>query len=238
MIGLHRRVRRRLFLRPSHRPLVGLRVQLAPKGQHLSDSCTTTSGVIRTREHVGSSHPRPLTRRSVLTIMLGFTFSFFLSVVNQLVVWLSLPLLAAAVAYSMLWFPQIARSAMRGRTAALTTEYLIGTTICRLLFALCLYLGIIVLAWTDLNSFRLLGLQWEYPGDYSSPWVSFDCEVSCFVTDCFCAAAWIWTFAGWIAFQVFVILLQDLYGPAFFLPARASPLHISICIGGILTVDL
>ena len=26
-----------------------------------------------------------------------------------------------------------------------------------------------------------------------------------------------------MAFQVFVVLLQNLYGPAFFLPTRASP---------------
>ena len=78
--------------------------------------------------------------------MLGFTLSFFLTVVNQFVMWFSLPLLAAAVVYSMFWLPQIARSALRGRTAALTTEYLVGTTICRLLFAFCPYLSIIMFA--------------------------------------------------------------------------------------------
>ena len=91
--------------------------------------------------------------------MLGFTLSFFLTVVNQLVMWLSLPLVAAVVAYSMFWFPQVVRSALRGRTAALTTEYLVGTTICRFLFAFCLYLSVIMFAWTDLNLFRLPGLQ-------------------------------------------------------------------------------
>jgi len=78
----------------------------------------------------------------MLIIVLGFTLSFFLTVVNHLVMWFSLPLLAAAVAYSMFWLPQIARSALRGRTAALTAEYLVGTTICRLLLAFCLCLGI------------------------------------------------------------------------------------------------
>jgi len=37
------------------------------------------------------------------------------------------------------------------------------------------------------------------------------------------AVAWVWSFGGWMTFQVFVIVLQSLYGPAFFLPARASP---------------
>ena len=71
--------------------------------------------------------------------------------------WFSLPLLAAAVAYSMFWLPQIVRSALRGRTAALTTEYLVGTTICRLLFAFCLCPGMIVFAWADLNQLDYLG---------------------------------------------------------------------------------
>jgi len=83
--------------------------------------------------------------------MTGLTLSFFLTVVNQLVMWFSLPLLAAAVAYSMFWLPQIARSALRGRNAALTTEYLVGTTICRLLFAFCLCPGIIIFTWADVN---------------------------------------------------------------------------------------
>jgi len=78
--------------------------------------------------------------------MIGLTLSFFLIVVNQLVLWFSLPLLAVAVAYSMFWLPQIVRSALRGRNSALTTEYLVGTAICRLLFAFCLYLGSITFA--------------------------------------------------------------------------------------------
>ena len=45
----------------------------------------------------------------------------------------------AVVGYSTVWVPQIARSVLRGRNAALTTEYLVGTTACRLLFVFCLY---------------------------------------------------------------------------------------------------
>ena len=95
----------------------------------------------------------------MLMIVLGFILSFFLTVVNQLVMWLSVPLLGVGVAYSMFWLPQIVRSATRGRTAALTTEYLVGMTVCRLLFAFCTYLGTITLAPTDPNPPRLPGLQ-------------------------------------------------------------------------------
>lgn len=112
----------------------------------------------------------------MLIITSGLTLSFFLTVVNQLVMWFSLPLLAAAVAYSMFWLPQIARSALRGRSASLTTEYLVGTTICRLSFAFCPYLGIIVFTWADMNQFRLPGLRWEHIGGYSSPWVYLTAE--------------------------------------------------------------
>lgn len=99
----------------------------------------------------------------------GFTLSFFLTVVNQLVMLFSLPLLATAVTYSMFWLPQIVRSATRGRSAALTAEYLVGTTICRLMFAFCSYSGMIALTWADLNRFRLPRLQREYHGNYPSP---------------------------------------------------------------------
>ncbi|KAF9779793.1 hypothetical protein BJ322DRAFT_1086479 [Thelephora terrestris] len=116
-------------------------------------------------------------------LRIWFTLSFFLTVVNQLVMLFSLPLFAAAVTYSMFWLPQIARSAVRGRNSALTTEYLVGTTICRLLFV------------------------WYYLG-YSDNIM----EIT--------PRPWVWTFGGWIAFQVFFIQLQDFYGPAFFLPAR------------------
>lgn len=83
-------------------------------------------------------HRNPRPQSSRLTVKPGFTLSFFLTVVNQLVMLFSLPLLATAVTYSMFWLPQIIRSAIIGRNSALTTEYLVGTTICRLLFAFCL----------------------------------------------------------------------------------------------------
>lgn len=65
--------------------------------------------------------------------------SFFLMVMFRVVMILSLPLLAMMIAYSMFWFPQIARSAQRGRAGALSKEYLVGTTVCRMCFAFCEY---------------------------------------------------------------------------------------------------
>ena len=41
------------------------------------------------------------------------------------------------IAYTSIWLPQIVRSARRGRTSGLATEYIFGTTACRLYFLLC-----------------------------------------------------------------------------------------------------
>lgn len=58
-------------------------------------------------------------------------------------------LLAVVIAHSMLWLPQIVRSALRERRGGLTIEYLVGTTICRLLLAFCLYLDMFTFPWTN-----------------------------------------------------------------------------------------
>lgn len=168
---------------------------------------------------MSSGHPRPLLAKFWLTPKTGFTLSFFLTVVNQLVMLFSLPLLAAAVAYSMFWLPQIARSAITGRNSALTTEYLVGTTICRLLFAFCMYLAkprffLLTFMHTDYLNYseNIMEIsprrEWHSSAAFSS---NADSDI-----------AWIWSFGSWIVFQVFFIQLQDLYGPAFFLPARVS----------------
>ena len=138
---------------------------------------------------MSSGRPRPLTAGSGLISVTGLTLSFFLTVVNQLVVLFSLPLLAAVVAYSMFWLPQIARSALRGRTAALTTEYLVGTTICRMLFAFCVCSGISTksLELTRIHS-DFLGydeniLEITPRGGFRSvavfPWLRVDCTCAC-----------------------------------------------------------
>lgn len=68
---------------------------------------------------------------------LGLGMFLFLTFIIRVIVTPSLALLFVASMYSMFWFPQIIRSAKRGRPSALSAEYLIGTSICRLYFALC-----------------------------------------------------------------------------------------------------
>lgn len=67
----------------------------------------------------------------------GLGMFLFLTFIIRVIVTPSLALLFVASMYSMFWFPQIIRSAKRGRPSALSAEYLIGTSICRLYFALC-----------------------------------------------------------------------------------------------------
>jgi len=133
---------------------------------------------------VSSSRPRPLTTGSGLISVTGLTLSFFLTVVL-----FSLPLLAAVVAHSMFWLPPIARSALRRRTAALTTEYLVGTTTCRMLFAFCVCSGISTksLELTRIHS-DFLGydeniLEITPRGGFRSvavfPWLRVDCTCAC-----------------------------------------------------------
>ncbi|KAF9244652.1 hypothetical protein BU15DRAFT_41826 [Melanogaster broomeanus] len=67
-------------------------------------------------------------------IWLGmFIFSTF---IIRVIMTPSLTLFFLASIYSMFWVPQIIRSVKRGRSSSLCAEYLIGTSICRLYFAL------------------------------------------------------------------------------------------------------
>ena len=66
-----------------------------------------------------------------------------------------------AVSYSLIWLPQIVRSARRGRTSGLAREYVIGTTVCRLYLALCEF-------------FRGEG-SWYWQGVHRFPGVSKKC---------------------------------------------------------------
>ncbi|KAG9309577.1 hypothetical protein JVU11DRAFT_10558 [Chiua virens] len=60
----------------------------------------------------------------------------FITFIIRVIVSPSLTLLFLGCMYSMFWLPQIIRSAKQGRPSALSAEYLIGTSICRLYFAL------------------------------------------------------------------------------------------------------
>jgi hypothetical protein len=68
---------------------------------------------------------------------LWFGMCMVLIIFVHIVVAPSLGFLFTAAAYSAFWFPQIARTARRGRPSGLSWEYLLGTTACRLFFALC-----------------------------------------------------------------------------------------------------
>ncbi|EGO20800.1 hypothetical protein SERLADRAFT_442156 [Serpula lacrymans var. lacrymans S7.9] len=61
---------------------------------------------------------------------------FFLTFVVRVIVTPSLALFFVGTMYSSFWLPQIVRSVRRSRSSALSKEYLVGTTICRLYFAL------------------------------------------------------------------------------------------------------
>ena len=88
----------------------------------------------------------------------GLGVWFFLNA-DRFVSWSTLSLLAVVVAYSMFWLPQIVRSVQGGRNTDLTAEYLIGTTICRLLLAFCLFLARSMFLGADLNPSRLPGVR-------------------------------------------------------------------------------
>ncbi|KAG1723246.1 uncharacterized protein EDB91DRAFT_1240120 [Suillus paluster] len=61
---------------------------------------------------------------------------FFLTFIVRVIVTPSLALVFVATMYSLFWLPQIVRSVKKGRSSALTAEYLIGTSLCRLFHAL------------------------------------------------------------------------------------------------------
>ncbi len=67
----------------------------------------------------------------------GLLMSLCLIVVFRVVIMLSIPLFFIGSLYSWMWMLQIYRSARRARSSGLSTEYLVGTTVGRLFFALC-----------------------------------------------------------------------------------------------------
>ncbi|RDX47178.1 hypothetical protein OH76DRAFT_1558028 [Lentinus brumalis] len=67
---------------------------------------------------------------------LWLLMSLCLIVVFRVVIMLSIPLFFIGSLYSWMWMLQIYRSARRARSSGLSTEYLVGTTVGRLFFAL------------------------------------------------------------------------------------------------------
>ncbi|KAJ7066593.1 hypothetical protein C8F01DRAFT_1123824 [Mycena amicta] len=60
----------------------------------------------------------------------------FLSLIVHTILSATLSIMFVATTYSFFWLPQIVRSVLRGRGSGLSTEYLVGTTLCRLSIAL------------------------------------------------------------------------------------------------------
>lgn len=122
------------------------------------DSYGTTFALIPLRVYVNLTCLllRCLSANSVSDV--GTIISVFLLVVFRLVIVLSLPLFFIGSMYAFMWFPQIYRAVRRGRTSGLKAEYLIGVTLCRLYFLLCMshigYTGSSLMPWS-----RLLGLS-------------------------------------------------------------------------------
>ena len=98
---------------------------------------------------------------------LGLGMFIFFTFIIRVIVTPSLALLFVASMYSMFWFPQIIRSAKRGRPSALSTEYIIGTSICRLYFALCEGISLKGALRTDWE-FRLFDMSKERVGRWTS----------------------------------------------------------------------
>jgi hypothetical protein len=72
----------------------------------------------------------------------GMTLFILLTLIVRIVLSPSLALAFLAIMYSSFWLTQIVRSVRRGRSSGLSKEYLLGTTVCRLFFALCEWHGV------------------------------------------------------------------------------------------------
>jgi hypothetical protein len=121
--------------------------------------------------------------------------------------------------YSLFWLPQIIRSVKKGRSSALTAEYLIGTSLCRLFHALCEYqctccqFTSSISIFSDFLACPKNVLDVEPRGRYrvvNQPDLIYT------------LIGWIWYLVIFIFLQVAVVLLQQRFGPAFFLPKRVG----------------
>lgn len=69
--------------------------------------------------------------------LVGVTLFIFLTLIVRVILSPVLSVLFVAATYSLIWLPQILRSARRGRSSGLSVEYVVGVTVCRLYGALC-----------------------------------------------------------------------------------------------------
>src|SRR6266849_6486580 len=79
----------------------------------------------------------PLLPLNERTGRVGYFIFIVLALVVRVIVAPGLAAVLLAVLYSSIWAPQIVRAARRGRPCALGRKYIVGTTIGRMLLALC-----------------------------------------------------------------------------------------------------
>lgn len=72
-----------------------------------------------------------------LTNLPGLTLIIFLTLIVRVIMSPLLSLIFVASTYCSIWAPQIVRSVRRGRSSGLSKSYILGTTTCRLLSAIC-----------------------------------------------------------------------------------------------------
>ncbi|KAF9461528.1 hypothetical protein BDZ94DRAFT_1196082 [Collybia nuda] len=120
---------------------------------------------------------------------LWVTLFIFLTFIVRVILSPTLSMIFVCVSYSLIWLPQIIRSARRGRSSGLRAEYVIGTTVCRL------YLALYFLA---------------------CPKNVLDVE----------PRSWSYLLAAFVCLQGFVLILQETFGPTFFLPKRYAVVKI------------
>ncbi|TFK52045.1 hypothetical protein OE88DRAFT_1658813 [Heliocybe sulcata] len=99
-----------------------------PEGQDTPPAVTQPSLIERLRASYArvTSHPQ---------FKLWFTLAVFCVFVIRISIYPPLALFLLGGMYAGLWIPQIYRSARRGRTSGMMTEYLLGTTVFRLAIA-------------------------------------------------------------------------------------------------------
>ncbi len=80
----------------------------------------------------------PLLPLNEQTGRVGYFIFIVLALVVRVIVAPGLAAVLLAFLYSSIWAPQIARAARRGRPCALGMKYVVGTTVGRMLLALCM----------------------------------------------------------------------------------------------------
>jgi hypothetical protein len=81
----------------------------------------------------------PLLMLNERTARVGYFIFIVLALVVRVIVAPGLAAVLLAVLYSSIWAPQIVRAARRGRPCSLGRNYIVGTTVGRMLLALCTF---------------------------------------------------------------------------------------------------